>query len=499
MRRRFEQTHRWDLSLALADDAGTADTGTPLFQRISRAVITEIRRGRLRAGDRLPGTRSLADSLLVNRNTVLAAYAELSGEGWIESSRASGTFVSRALPEIKPRDFAARSARRKEVPSRPGFDLDAAPAAVALSAAAIPGIQLSSGAPDIRLAPGTVLARAFRRALRRRSATTLAYGYPHGHPDLRAALATMLAATRGLAATSADVVVTSGSQMALDLVSRALLRPGDAVAVEELGYRPAWLAFQQYGAKLVPIPVDPSGIDVEKLSAACATTPIRAVYVTPHHQYPTTATLSAGRRLALLDLARRQRIAVIEDDYDHEYHYDGRPVLPLASVDRSGVVVYVGTLAKVIAPGVRLGYVVAPRPLVESIAAHRYVLDRQGDQSLECAVAEMLDQGDIQRHARRARRIYQSRRDAAVRVLRAELGDALSFVVPSGGIAIWTGVAPQIDVEEWAARALKRGLIVQTAAKYSFDGRPRPYLRLGFAALDEEEMRVALQRLKKCL
>ncbi len=470
---------------------------SPLFQRISQAIIAEIRRGRLKRGDRLPGTRTLAESLLVNRNTVLAAYAELASEGWIESAAARGSFVSRSLPEVRPRDFAGRAARRTEVPGRAGFDVDPAPAAEDLADATPQGIQLSSGSPDTRLAPATLLARAFRRAIRRYSA--LRYGFPHGHPDLRAALARMLVATRGLAATAQDVVVTSGSQMALDLISRAVLRTGDSVAIEQIGYRPAWLAFRQHGARLVPIPVDEHGMDVEALASAATRSPIRAVYVTPHHQYPTTATLSAGRRIALLELARRLRIVVIEDDYDHEYHYDGRPILPMASTDQAGVVVYVGTLAKILAPGVRLGYVVGPRPLLESVAAHRYALDRQGDHSLECAVAEMLEQGDVQRHARRARRIYQMRRDCAASALRNALGDAVSFKVPPGGISIWTAVAPGIDVDAWAERALRRGLLLQTARRYSFDGRPRPFFRLGFAALTEEEMRDALRQLRLAL
>jgi GntR family transcriptional regulator/MocR family aminotransferase len=485
---------RWTLSLAVHEEPGA-----PLFQRISRAIIAEIRRGRLRRGDRLPGTRTLAESLLVNRNTVLAAYAELAGEGWIESSRTRGTFVSRSLPEVQPRDFAGRSARRKEVPPSAGFDVAPAPGAPDLAAAIPSGIQLSSGSPDVRLAPATLLARAFRRAVRKQSGTALGYGFPHGHPDLRAALSRMLAATRGLATSAEDVVVTSGSQMALDLVSRALLRSGDSVAIEQIGYRPAWLAFQQHGARLIPIPVDGQGIDVEALAHVASRTPVRAIYVTPHHQYPTTVTLSAGRRIALLELASRLRIAVIEDDYDHEYHYEGRPVLPMASADRAGVVVYIGTLAKIVAPGVRLGYVAGPRPLLESVAAHRHAVDRQGDHSLECAVAEMLEQGDVQRHARRARRIYQMRRDSAVKHLRAQLGDAVSFTVPPGGISIWTAVAPEIDVDGWAERAARRGLIMQTARKYSFDGQPRPFFRLGFAALTEEEMRDALRELGRAL
>jgi GntR family transcriptional regulator / MocR family aminotransferase len=472
-------------------------TGLPLFQQISQAIIAEIRRGRLRRGDRLPGTRTLADSLLVNRNTVLAAYAELSSEGWTESSRASGTYVSRSLPEVRPRDFAGRTSRRKEVPTQAGFDVDPAPAAFDVATGTPLAVQLSSGSPDARLAPTMLLARALRRALR--SGRRLRYGFPHGHPDLRAALARMLVATRGLATTADDLVVTSGSQMALDLVSRALLRPGDCVAIEQIGYRPAWLAFRQHGAQLVAIPVDGHGIDVDALAKAAARSPIRAVYVTPHHQYPTTATLSAGRRIALLELARRLRMAVIEDDYDHEYHYDGRPILPLASADQAGVVVYVGTLAKILAPGIRLGYVAGPRTLLESVAAHRYALDRQGEHSLECAVAELLEQGDVQRHARRARRIYQLRRDAALTALQEELGAAVSFTPPAGGVSIWTGVSAGIDVDAWAERAVRRGLLLQTARMYSFDGQSRPFFRLGFAALTEEEMRNALRELRQAL
>ena len=204
-------------------------------------------------------------------------------------------------------------------------------------------------------------------------------------------------------------------------------------------------------------------------------------------------------RIALLDLARQLRIAIIEDDYDHEYHYEGRPVLPLASVDNAGVVVYIGTLAKVIAPGIRIGYVVAPRPLLDSVATHRHIIDRQGDHTLECAVAELLRDGMIQRHARRVRRIYQSRRDALVATLRAEFSDSLSFSVPAGGIAVWAEAAAGIDVDAWAARAARSSLAILTARQYAFDARPRPFLRIGFAALDEKEMTAALQRLKKAL
>jgi len=485
-----------DWSLVLSADDGAE---TPLFRRISRAIVAEIRRGRLRAGERLPGTRTLARTLQVNRNTVLAAYEELSGEGWTEPSRASATFVSRSLPEVRGREFSARASRREEVPARVGFDLKAAPDLNPVDFTSAPGLMWSSGSPDLRLAPTAQLARALRRSLTKQSRSVLSYGHMHGHPRLRVALANMLATTRGLATSADDVVVTSGSQMAIDLVSRALFRPGDLVAVEQIGYRSAWAIFQQNGARLVPIPVDSGGMDIDALASVAARSPIRAVYITPHHQYPTTATLTAGRRIALLQMARRMRFAVIEDDYDHEFHYDGRPVLPLASADRSGVVVYVGTLAKILAPGVRLGYVVAPRPLLESIAAHRFLIDRQGVHALELAVAELLEEGDLQRHVRRARRIYQGRRDFLARELRKELGEALSFNTPAGGMAIWAKVAPDIDADAWAERALAHELVVHTAKRFAFDGWSQPFIRLNFAAFDENELGGAVKAFKRAL
>jgi GntR family transcriptional regulator/MocR family aminotransferase len=223
------------------------------------------------------------------------------------------------------------------------------------------------------------------------------------------------------------------------------------------------------------------------------------VVLTPHHQYPTTAVLSPGRRLALLDLARRERIAVVEDDYDHEFHYDGRPVLPLASADRAGVVVYVGSLSKILAPGLRIGYVVAPRPLVDALAALRAHVDRQGDQVVEDAVAELLEDGEVQRHARRARAAYAERRGVLADALGRALGEVVSFALPPGGTALWARVDARVDVERWLERARRAGVDFQTGRSFTFDGRSRPFARFGFACLEPEELRRAVARLKAAL
>jgi GntR family transcriptional regulator/MocR family aminotransferase len=471
----------------------------PLFLQIARTLVDDICRGRLKPGDRLPGTRTLARSLGVNRITVLTAYDELAAEGWITVRPASGARVSDDLPERLPRQTRG-PAPRTTAPLAAGYDLPSAPfVEYAPESPANGQLVFSSSAPDTRLLPIEPLARAYRRVLRRSGGQALSYGSAYGHDRLRAALASMLSTTRGLACAADQVFITRGSQMALSLVARALARPGDVIAVENFGYRHAWEAFRQTGATLVPVPVDADGLDVGAFERLLATTRIRAVYVTPHHQFPTLVALSAERRVRLLELARTHRIAIIEDDYDHEFHYDGRPVLPLASLDRAGQVIYVGTLSKVLAPGLRIGYVVGPADLLQRIEAHRKFIDIQGDHTVEAAVAELVDEGEVQRHVRRVRRHYQRRRDLLADLLQTSLGGVVTFAVPAGGIALWARVASGIDVDAWAARAAAGGIFFQTGRWFAFDRRPRPFARLGFASLNEAELRVAVDRLTRAL
>jgi GntR family transcriptional regulator/MocR family aminotransferase len=457
-------------------------------------LIDDIRRGRLKPGTSLPSSRALAESLDVHRNTVLAAFRELSAEGWIETTPGKGTFVSASMPEMNaPR---AVSKMRPNIATRLGFDLAHRASSNTPQLPAVRGtIELSAGKPDVRLLPTDVIARAYRRASRSKDKHLFDYGDPRGDARLRKALSTMLGAVRGVVANDDEVLITRGSQMALDVTARALLCPGDVVAIEALGYRPAWEALGQTGARLVPLPIDDEGLSIDAFEHLIERERVRAVYLTPHHQYPSTALLSPARRLRLLELARTHRIAILEDDYDHEFHYDGRPVLPLASADRSGVVIYIGTLSKILAPGLRIGFVVAPVPFIERLASIRTFIDRQGDHAVERAIAELLEDGEVQRHARRMRRIYQERRDLLVSALRKHLEGAIDFTVPSGGIAMWLRVAQDIDVDDWVERAAKSGLSVHGGRRYAFDGRSRPFLRACFASLNEREIREAVARL----
>ena len=477
-------------TIAFSIDGASAD---PLFLRLARAIMDDVRRGRLSPGAPLPGSRTLAGTLSVHRNTVLAAYRELEAEGWIEASPRRGVFVSNSLPDPKPKGFARSLRSAKPRAAQMAVELRPGPESRLWPPDPKGGLVMGGSIPDVSLVPRDLLARAYRRTLRTQWRAVLSYADPRGHAKLRAALAGMLSATRGLTTTSDDLVITRGSQMALDLLARALFRSGDAVAVESFGYGPGWEVFRQAGAELLPVPVDGSGLSVDDLEKLLRRRSIRAIYVTPHHQHPTTVVMTAGRRLRLLELARQHRFMIIEDDYHHEFHYDGRPVLPLASADENGTVAYIGSLSKVLAPGLRLGYLAAPKPLLERVTTHRMYSDRQGDQAVEGAVAELFEDGEIQRHVRRARRIYQTRRDLLAQLLRRHLGGAVSFTPPAGGMAIWARVADDIDVEAWPERAAARGVIFLTAKSFAFDGKSRPYVRLGFAALTETQIREAVK------
>jgi GntR family transcriptional regulator/MocR family aminotransferase len=471
--------------------------GAPaIYVQLATRIVDDIRRGARRPGDRLPSSRTLADDLGVNRNTVVAAFDELAAQGWIVCRGAAGSFVSADLPDPPVRRVGAPTA----APDRPRFAIRAIEPTTLAALAPEPAErgalrQLSVGVPDPRLVPTAMLARAYRRALGSRAGrAAIDYAPPHGAPALRDALAAMLRRERGIPCTAANVLVTRGSQMAIDLIARLLIGRGDRVAVEALGYQPAWRAFAEAGARLVAVPLDDAGLIVDRIGAAP-----RALYVTPHHQYPTTVLMSPARRLALLARAARDGSAIIEDDYDHEFHFDGRPVAPLAAADPAGSVIYVGTLSKVLAPGLRLGYVVGPRALIDALAALRAVCDRQGDQILELAVAELMTLGELGRHARTVRRRYRARRDALLEALARDLPGALTSSPAPGGITLWARADDDLDLVAWQRAARARGVALAIGRDFDLAGRPHPFVRLGFGRHDERELADAIRVLRRAL
>jgi len=355
------------------------------------------------------------------------------------------------------------------------------------------GIPLLGGLADIRLVPAQLLARAYSAALRNSKGSTLDYLAVRGHPRFIDVFSEYLSATRGVSLARDEMLVTRGSQQALYLAARALVDKSGAIAVEAAGYPPAWEAFRLAGADLLPIPIDAEGIVVSELAKRCKKRRVLAVYVTPHHQFPTTCTLSATRRLALLDLAVREQFVIIEDDYDHEFHFDAKPVLPLKSLDSRGVVLHIGTLSKVLAPGLRIGYAVGQPKLIELMAQHRAYLDRQGDHTLELALAYLIEEGELLAHVRRMLRCYRARRSCLFEALDRYLGPNFVYTRPMGGIAVWGALHSTHTATELVRRAEAAGVLLQAARPYYFDQRERAYLRLGYARASEEEIVKAIK------
>ena len=474
-------------------------SGVPVFQQIARGLADEIRRGRFGPGDHLPGYRTIAKQLGVSRNTVIAAYRELQSQGFVVTHPVVGSVVA-ARPPTGPDPSAAPGSSPPPRTGRVGFEL--AGKTGSRSAKPKPGLlEMGTGVPDPRLVPGVALARAYRRAVTARAGAVLAPGDPKGHPRLRQALATMLAGTRGLTAGPGEVFVTRGSQMALYLLAQAICPPGTGVAVEALGDRRAWDAFTRAGARCHPVPIDGGGLDVEALErlAAAGEGTLRAVMVTPHRQYPTLVPLAPERRRRLLELAATRRLAVLEVDLDSEFHFDGPPVRSLASEDPAGVVVHVGTLSKLFASALRLGFVVAPPPLVARLESLRAAVDRHGDPALEVAFAELMEDGELQRHLNRMRVAYRSRRDALCDALSDQLGARLEVTPPTGGLALWARVRDEVDLDAWAARSMEAGVTFRPGRVFAFDGQPVPALRMGFAAHGERVLEEAVRRMAAAL
>jgi len=482
----------WELLTAALD----ARRGTPMFVQLSEALAGDIRTGRLKPGDPLPGTRALATLLRVHRNTIIAGYKELMAQGLVETRRGGGTFVSeQALSTFEDVDGAAPAARVPTYPVPP----PPSPSPLILPPEPRGSLIQYRAAPDVRLFPTAALSSAFRNALRRHGRKLLSYGDPRGHEDLRRGLSTMLSYSRGLSVEPENVMVTRGSQQAIDLVARALLAPGDVVAVEALGNPGTWTALGLAGVDMKPLPVDDEGLEVDALVALLKTHRVRAVYVTPHHQFPTNTVMSAARRKRLASLSIEHGFAIIEDDYDHEFHYEGRPVPPIAAGPDGANVLYLGSLSKVLAPGLRVGFIVAPAVLMERLVALRLASDMQGDAAVEYAIAKLFEDGELLRHLRRMRRLYARRRDAFASALERRLGSVLSFQIPSGGMALWVRVADGIDIPRWEQAGRKLEVLFRGAGMLDFAGRELQALRLGFTYHDEDELAEAALRMSRAL
>jgi GntR family transcriptional regulator / MocR family aminotransferase len=468
----------------------------PRYAQIIRALIALVERGVLSAGSRAPATRELARDLGCSRNVVLMAYEQLIVEGYFVSREREGTFVARELSPRSPpagAGGAAAGPSRKAVLSPHGRGvLRAARAAMGIVGCQ-PGCAVDFvhglSVPDDRLL--RALRRALSKPLRDRA---FSYGSAAGDPALREQISLRLRAARGIARPIAQIVLTSGTQQALDICARLLLGQGDRVVVEDPGYEAATAAFRAAGATVLPVPVDRDGLDPARLPAGRRSA--KLVYVTPSHQFPTGAVLPAARRYALLAWARRARAYVFEDDYDGEFRFAGQPIPALAGLDPD-VVIYCGTFAKSLFPSCRLGYLVLPPALVEPAVRCKWLTDRGSFRLVEGALAELFATGHYDRHVRRMLRRYRARRDTLVRSLRRHLGAEVEIEGSSAGLHLvaWLPALPPARVRDLVAACRERGIGVYPLAAHAARPPKRAALVLGYGVVDVNDIEPGVSKL----
>lgn len=343
---------------------------------------------------------------------------------------------------------------------------------------------MDDGLPDPRIAPYKELLRELGSITERQHNLQKAnYGTAFNASGLSTALLTHLSHSRGLNLSEGNILITNGAQMGLYLTSRALIHTGDTFIVGSPGYELARSAFVLNGATVIDVPVDENGIDVDEIAEVCRTTRVKAVYVIPHHHYPTTVALSPQRRLRLLSLAHQYNFVIIEDDYDYDFHYSSASHLPMASYNHQGQVIYVGSISKNFSPSLRLGYVVGTEDLILSLAYIRKHMDIRGDVLQEQAVGTLFESGIMERHLRRSVKLYKERRDYLCAKLEVYRGRYLFFDVPAGGMAIWIRFGDDYDVRSVAAQLRKRGVAFDERIVFA-DAPHLNHLRLGFSSLD---------------
>jgi GntR family transcriptional regulator/MocR family aminotransferase len=464
---------------------GRGDRTRQVYQQV-RAAIAD---GLLRPGEAVPSSRELARRLGVARNTVTLAYDRLTAEGFLRSRVGAGTYV--CAEGLSP---VSRPPADSPLRPRPLWDgIEGGPDMATLSV----DFDFRAGIPDARRFPFATWRALSSEKFRSAAVGSGAHVGAPGVPALRAAVARHVGVSRGVRADAEDVLVTSGSQQAIDLVARVLLAPGDVVAVENPGYPPPRNAFAALGCRIVGVPVDAEGLVVDALPDDA-----RLVYVCPSHQFPLGMVMSLRRRRALLDWAERVDAAIVEDDYDSEFRFDGRPVEPLHRLDTTGRVLYVGSFSKVLLPTLRLGFVIAPPPLHAALHKAKHVADWHTSVPLQATTAAFIDKGHLGRHIRRMRGVYTDRHLAVLRELAGPLAARLEPIPSVAGLHVAArlrGPADGTDVAV-AARAERCGVAVAPLSMFRIPGTATPPgFLLGYGAIDVTAIPEGLRRLGACL
>ncbi len=467
----------------------------PVYMQVSNTIAIEIQSGRLPAKTRLPSTRVMADMLRLHRKTVTAAYDELYSQGWVDIKPNRGTYVTDLNRIFESQRIDSLLTKPHETAN---FDFNHFEKLGDAFYQKQKILEINDGLPDERLAPIDELAATYRSIIKTRVyRSLLGISDVQGDLKLREVLARYLGETRGLNCDPDNILITRGGQMSMFLIANVLLQQGDNLVVSERNFYLANQAFKYNGANLIEVPSDDEGIMVNEVEKICQKRPIRGIFITPHHHHPTTVTSSLERRMHLLELARKYHFSIIEDDYDYDFHYESGPILPLASSDNAGNVLYFGSFSKILSSLIRIGYLIAPKEVIIELKKVKRLFDYPGDTVMERTLAELIRDGVIQRYLKKALKAYKLRRDLFCEILDRDFKDVLKYHKPSGGMAIWAEILPPHKLSELSDAALKKRLYIAKGDNYCLPGQEPNHLRLGFAGLNENEIITALKLLKE--
>lgn len=463
---------------------------TPIYLQLTQQLINAIQRGYLVAGTKIPGSRTLSELLKLHRKTVIAAYEDLHHQGWIAIFPNKGAYVMDNKTRTSERPYDALVSL-SNYPKQTGYSFKQSNILDNPFEQSNCTYQFNDGMPDIRLTEIKQLSSLYSATLKRKSRLKKLGNSKSANEFFREQLSNYLNSSRGLHISKTNLLITRSSEMSLYIIAQLLIEPNDLVVVGELGLFTANMIFQKAGANVKTIPVDSQGIDVDKLSEKLKTTKIRAAYITPHHHYPTTVRLSAQRRIQLLQLAQEHGFIIVEDDYDYDFQYEKKTVMPLASADVTGMVIYIGTFGQSLTPSFSTGFVVAPQNFIVEMQKYLGILDQQGDLVMEQVLGEMIAEGDIHRHLKKSMKVYQERRNNCCALLAKHFGHQSRFSVPTGGLAIWLEWNIPISLLQLAKNCEKNDLFIPKNTLYQ--NRKTTAMRIGFGHLTTEEMEKSLQ------
>lgn len=470
----------------------------PSYRWLASALRSAILEGRLRPGARLPGTRGLAIRFGLSRGTVTTAFEELAAQGYLTGEIGSGTYVNRVLPDdlLQVKRVVPRTSPVGRTIAPPSALSDYGRRLVRLGSSEPRRPRaFRTNEPALDLFPTRAWSQIAGRALRRGETILATDGAPLGYLPLREAIADYLGAARGVRCRPGQVAIVSGVQEALDLTTRLLVDPGDRVVLEEPGYDGAERVFSAARARIVSVAIDGEGMKVPSARLR----DVRLAYVTPAHQFPTGIAMSLPRRLALLEWARRAKCRIVEDDYDSEFRYSGRPIPALQGLDDGGTVIFVGSFSKVLFPSLRLGYVVVPDDLVTAFEAAKSVRNRYSSLLEQRVLAEFIGAGHFGRHLRRMREVYADRSAALVEAVQRDLAGRLELAPVEAGLQTTAWLPPGSSDLAVAELAASHGLEVTSVSRYCRTLPDRQGVQLGFAAIGIPEIRRGVRQLERVL